>query len=49
MTYVVTARNGDNKVWEVEEDFQSYEEAEKMIEYLKKYVSSDANWEITPK
>lgn len=49
VSYVVTARYEDDKVWEVEEEFQSHEEAEKMIKYLKKYVLADAKWEITPK
>ncbi|MCY7573900.1 hypothetical protein [Bacillus pumilus] len=49
MTYVVTARYGDDKVWEVEKDFESHEEAEKTIKYLKNFVLADAIWEITPK
>ncbi|WP_161796777.1 hypothetical protein [Bacillus altitudinis] len=53
MSYVVTARYEDEKenekVWKVEEDFESREEAEKTIKYLKNHVLADAKWEITPK
>ncbi|MGD6977953.1 hypothetical protein [Bacillus altitudinis] len=49
MSYVVTARYENEKVWEVEEDFESHEEAEKTIKYLKNFMLSDAKWEITPK
>ncbi|MGY3219324.1 hypothetical protein ACVWWV_003889 [Bacillus sp. TE9122W] len=49
VSYVVTARYDDDKVWEVEEEFQSHEEAEKTIKYLKKHVLADAKWEITSK
>ncbi|KLV14008.1 hypothetical protein ABW03_20555 [Bacillus altitudinis] len=53
VSYVVTARYEDEKenekVWKVEEDFESREEAEKTIKYLKNHVLADAKWEITPK
>jgi len=53
MTYVATARyedeNENEKVWEVQEEFESHEEAEKTIEYLKNFMLSDAKWEIKPK
>ncbi|MGM0971307.1 MAG: hypothetical protein ACQEWR_22430 [Bacillota bacterium] len=49
MTYVATARYENEKVWEVQEEFDSKEEAEKTIEYLKNFMLSDAKWEIKPK